>query len=64
MRLRLPSPYESNRKVENVLRCDADGDDVLLQGMKITRLDKEDSCESVLRESACIGIIVRTEHAE
>ena len=51
-------------QVETVLRSDSEDDDVLLQVMKIPRLDEEDGCESVLWDTACSGIFVRTEHAE
>ena len=45
-------------------RSDERADDVFLQVMKIPRLDGNDGNESVLWDTACNGIFVRTKHAE
>ena len=51
-------------KMETVLRSEVDKENVLLQVMKIPQLDSKDSCESVLWDTACTGVLVRTEHAK
>ena len=43
---------------------DVDEDGFLLQVMKIPRLDEKNGCESVLWDTACSGMFVRTEHAK
>ena len=41
-----------------MLKSDIDEDSVLLQVMKIPRLDERNECESVLWDTACSGMFV------
>ena len=53
-------PTHWSPRAETVLRLDADEDTVLLQVMKIPRLDRGNGYESVLWDTACSSMFLRT----